>query len=122
MKSKGITLLIVISSILIIVALANITLTMIRSQATMTDRQVRRIQGFYAAQAGMVYALEMLRTNDANWPVAAGSFPYTRNLCRGCAAPGIDEPSLPLAVTNVAITVDDVEPDGILEIHSLAAY
>jgi Tfp pilus assembly protein PilX len=61
MKNKGVTLILVIVLILMVVVLANIALVLVRSQFRFTHHQVSRIQAFYAAQAGTVYALERLR-------------------------------------------------------------
>jgi len=101
---------------------ACIAFVILTSQARFTHHNVSRIQAFYAAQAGTNYALEMLRTNDSNWDPAIVGLPYTHNLCRGCVAPDVDEPGLPTPVQNVAITVDDSDGDGILEIHARADY
>ena len=67
MKNKGIALLIVLSTILVIVLLANIILTVMLSNTRLTQHQISRIQAYYAAQAGMNYALEKLRIADPAW-------------------------------------------------------
>jgi hypothetical protein len=60
--NKGIVLFMVLSMILIVVALANIVILLVSSQYRLTHHQSSRIQAYYAAQAGMVLALENLRT------------------------------------------------------------
>ena len=67
--NRGVVLFMVLSTILIVVALANIILVLITSQFRLTHHQVSRIQAYYAAQAGMNYALEMLR--DGTWNSAS---------------------------------------------------
>ncbi len=62
---KGVALFIVLATILVVVVLANIAMTIIASQNRFTHHQVSRIQAYYAAQAGMVYAMEML--SNGSW-------------------------------------------------------
>jgi Tfp pilus assembly protein PilX len=64
---KGVVLLVVLGTILLVVILANIILNSMSSQSRLTHHQVSRIQAYYAAQAGMNYALERLRI--PNWTV-----------------------------------------------------
>ncbi len=61
-KEKAIALFIVLATILVIIALANAILTIILSQSRLTHHQVSRIQAYYAAMAGINFALEQLRT------------------------------------------------------------
>lgn len=70
---KGILLFMVLGMILIIVILAVVILSIISSQSRLTHHQVSRIQAFYAAQAGMNYAVEMLRIGPAGggWDVTS---------------------------------------------------
>lgn len=98
----------VLSTIFIVVILANVVLTLITSQSRLTHHQVSRIQAYYAAQAGMNYAIEMLRLGDANWIPSPDAPPTTRvrTLCRGCTPPDVDEPDLPGSVQSVTITVE----------------
>jgi Tfp pilus assembly protein PilX len=72
MKSRrGITLILILAVILVVVWLAHIALVLISSQSRLTHHQVSRIQAFYAAQAGINYALERLRVGD--WSPAPAS-------------------------------------------------
>jgi len=78
MKSRrGITLILILAVILVVVWLANIALVLISSQSRFTHHQVSRIQAFYAAQAGINYALEKLRTGE--WPLGASDRYYCIN-------------------------------------------
>lgn len=72
MSKKGTALFIVLATVLVVVILTNIILNIVSSQTRLTHHQVSRIKAYYAAQAGMVYALEKLRTGV--WvPPATGS-------------------------------------------------
>ena len=62
-NKRGVILFVVLGVILVVVILANVILTIISNQARLTHHQVSRVQAQYVAKAGMVYALEMLRTN-----------------------------------------------------------
>jgi hypothetical protein len=82
-NDKGVVLLMVLSTIFIVVILASVVLTLITSQSRLTHHQVSRIQAYYAAQAGMNYAIEMLRLGPGlgGWsPPATGTVTYT--MCR----------------------------------------
>lgn len=70
---KGIALVMVLGTLLVVVILAVIILNIILSHSRLTQHQVGRIQAYYAAMAGINYALEQLRTG--NWP--AGNYTWT---------------------------------------------
>ncbi|MDP2923161.1 MAG: hypothetical protein Q8O30_05505 [Candidatus Omnitrophota bacterium] len=109
LNKSAVALFVVLGTLLIVVILANVVLSFIFSQSRLTHHQVSRIQASYAAQAGMNYALDRLRTG--NWTMPSPS--YTRYLCRGCTGAGnIDEPDLPLSVQNVTITVANSSVSG----------
>ena len=61
-RKKGVILFIVIGVIMVVAILSIAILRVIANQSRLTHHQVNRIQGQYAAKAGMVYALEKLRT------------------------------------------------------------
>lgn len=63
-NKKGIAIFMVLATILIVVVLANVVLAIISNQSRLTRHEVGRIQAYYAAQAGLVYALEMLRNGS----------------------------------------------------------
>ena len=60
-NNKGVALLIVMGTFLVVVVLANVILALISSQSRLTHHQVSRIRAFYAAKAGIVLAFEKLR-------------------------------------------------------------
>ncbi len=80
MNARGVTLILVLGFIVSVAILANIVLMLIRTQGRLAHHQISRIQAFYAAQAGMNYALERLRLEEwsygnyycINGPVDAG--------------------------------------------------
>ena len=55
---------IVLGVVVAVAILSGSVLRFVRSHATFSDHKLRRMRGFYAAQAGMNYAFEMLRTGD----------------------------------------------------------
>lgn len=106
--TRGVLLIMVLGAILVVTILANIALNIISSQAKLTHHQVARTQGYYAALAGVNYAIEKLRLgDDANWLLPA---PFTHNLCRsGCSAAGdINDEDMPASLIRVEITVGNV--------------
>lgn len=98
-------LFIVLGMLMVVVALANIILNIISSQSRLTHHQASRIQAYYAAWAGMNYAIEKLRVGDTNWIPSpdTGTNTRVRTLCRsGC---DVNEPDLPTSIQQVSITV-----------------
>jgi Tfp pilus assembly protein PilX len=112
-NDKGIVLFIVLATILVIIILANIVLGVVSSQSRLTHHQISRIQAFYAAQAGVNYAREMIRLNNTAWvPQNAGDPALTGRLCNtaagGCAtaaANDITDNNLPHTIRSVSITI-----------------
>lgn len=113
---KGVVLLLVLGTLLVVIILANVVLSIVSSQSRLTHHQVSRIQAYYASQAAVNYALEKLRLgSDGNWKVLTASSPYsdnyTRYMCKentgNCAATAgsIIEPALPTAINYVEIKV-----------------
>jgi len=88
MNTRGIALILVLAFILAIVVIANIALFIMSSQTRFTQHQVERIRVYYAAQAGINYALEQLRTGV--WGAGA----YTLGTCDPgpCDVPDLDIP------------------------------
>lgn len=123
---KGVVLLIVLGTILLVVILANIILSTMSSQSRLTHHQVSRIQAYYAAMAGINYAFESIRLNDANWIPAPDVFPNTRTriLCRGCVLPNVNEPELPNSIQQVTITIGAPNSgiSGTREVRATATY
>lgn len=102
LKEKGAALYIVLATVFIVVALANIILNVVLSQSRFTHHQVSRIQASYAAKAGMVYALEQLRTG--NWDDKTCKGP------KGCSLP--DDTNLPHTIDSVKIVTIPVDEPG----------
>lgn len=103
---RGIVLFITLGMLLVVMALANVILSIISSQSRLTHHQASRIQAYYASQAAVNYTLEKLRTGDANWIPSPDTIPNTRThtLCRsGC---DINEPDLPAPIQRVDITIE----------------
>lgn len=65
-SKKGVALFIALSTVLIVVVLANIILNIISSQSRLTHHEVSRVRAYYAAQAGMTYAIDQLTRGV--WP------------------------------------------------------
>ncbi|MFA6129908.1 MAG: hypothetical protein WC731_02870 [Candidatus Omnitrophota bacterium] len=62
-RRKGVVLFIVLVTIILVSILCTVILRISLSQSRLSHHQISRIQAQYAARAGMVYALEMLRNN-----------------------------------------------------------
>lgn len=77
-KEKGIVLLVVLSTIFIVILLANILVGIMVSQSRLTRHKTSRIQAHYAAMAGINYAYESLRTGS--WAMPAPS--YVNAICK----------------------------------------
>lgn len=112
-NNKGIVLFIVLGTILVIIILANVVIGLITSQSRITHHQVSRIQAYYAAQAGLNYAREMIRLNKASWvPATAGQPAITGRLCNitagGCspaATNDVTDNNLPASIRSVTISI-----------------
>ncbi len=109
MNKRGVAMYLVLGVLLVVVILTNVVLSLISSQSKLTNHQVRRVQAYYAAQAGINYALEQLRLGNASWtPTTASSI--TQYLCRSTASPpcpsgspAVVDPSLPNSINSVTI-------------------
>lgn len=114
LNKKGIALLAVLVTLLVVVALANVIMNITLSQSRLTLHKVSRIQAYYASTAGVNYALDKLRLgNDAAWqiPTATGnpvwhcmSLSGAVLQCLGDTAP-ITEGRLPRPIQYVIIRV-----------------
>ncbi len=72
---RGVALFITLAAVAIVIILANVVINIMSTQGRLTHHQVTRIQAYYAAQAGMVYTLEMLK--NGTWkPDPNGSIRY----------------------------------------------
>ncbi len=70
---KGVILLIVLGTVLIVVILAGVILGLVTSQSRLTLHQVSRTKVYYAAKGIMNYSLDMLRKGEAAGGWAADS-------------------------------------------------
>ena len=94
-NKRGMILPIVIWVILAVVVLSTVTLRIISNQTRLTHHQVSRIQALYVAKAGMVWALEMLRTGGKAYPAD----------CTDASPCLISDPSFPLTIVNKQVQV-----------------
>jgi len=84
LNNNGVALFLVLGTMLIVIVLAGIILSIISSQSRLTHHQVSRIQAYYAAQSGMVYAFDQLRRGTPGWSATVAS---THNLPTDSALP-----------------------------------
>jgi len=84
---------VVLGTLVIAAILAYVLMSIISNQSRFTYHQTSRIQAYYAAQAGMNYALERLRTNA--W--TAGSN------CTNTTPCSLTDSQFPPAIQNVRI-------------------
>ncbi len=84
MSKKGAALFIVLAAVLLVVIFAKIILSITANQGRFTHHQSSRIRAHYAAQAGMVYALEKLRIG--NWTAGATTAKYACLYPKGVGA------------------------------------
>lgn len=59
---RGIAIYLVLGALIMAVVLARVVLNIILNQASVSHHRQSRVQAYYAAQAGVNYALEKLRT------------------------------------------------------------
>ena len=89
-NKSGIALFMVLTTVVVIVLWGEVTLKFMASQNRFTHESVNRIQAYYAAKAGMTYALEMLRT---------GTWTFTPvNSCSPPAGCLFNEPNFPSSI------------------------
>ena len=101
-QKKGVVLLIVLGTLLVVASLATVILSLILSHSRLTHHQTSRIQAYYAAMAGVNYALEQLRTGS--W--IAGTNCPTGSPCTMAFDSGDFKPSILVSPTNgVLITI-----------------
>ncbi len=105
-NKKGVVLLIVLGTLLVVVSLTTVILSLILSHARLTHHQTGRIQANYAALAGTNYALEMLRIGAAGGGWVAGTNCTPSSPCTMSFADGDFKPSILVSPTNgVLITI-----------------
>ena len=107
-KQRGIALLVVVATVLVVMILAIAILQIISSSSRLTHHQVSRVQAIYASEAAINYAMEMVRQGSVGWiPVPDNSTTtIQRIMCRsGCTGLNINEPDLPASINQVNITI-----------------
>ena len=89
--ARGVALLLVLATTLVIMILANIVLAIISSQGRLTQHQVSRVRAYYAAQAALVYTMEMLRNGTpAPWKPNPGGGKNKYACLNGCVDTGVN--------------------------------
>ena len=97
---KGVVLVVVIGVMLVIFTLALAALFLMTQESRIAEHKVKRTRAFFAAQAGMVHALEYLRKgNDPSGTIYIGS-----------GITGYPSAGLPVSIT---YTNDNSGPGGI---------
>jgi len=86
---KGVVLVVVIGVMLVIFTLALAALFLMTQESRIAEHKIRRTRAFFAAQAGMIRALDMLRTGAD----PSGTF----NI--GAGIPGYPAAGLPVVTT-----------------------
>ncbi len=110
---KGIAIFLVLLVILTVVVIANIVIILISSQQRFIHHEVSRIRAYYAAQAGINYAIEQLRRGQ--WSTG------TYSLCSsGCTINDIDLP--PSYRVSIIIGAVGSGIDNTREIRAIANY
>jgi Tfp pilus assembly protein PilX len=116
-NKKGVALYFVLAILLVVIILANVVLNFVSSQQRLTSHQVKRVQAYYAAQAGINYALEQLRLNNATynnsgnggtWRICGTNYkssnpPTTTNICNGVG--NLTEPTFPPSINFIDVTI-----------------
>jgi Tfp pilus assembly protein PilX len=105
-NNKGIALYLVLAVLLIVIIFANIVLNVVSSQSRLTFHKVRRIQAYYAAQAGINAALEGLKANDTAWVPNPVTVARTVRICQtaqaGC---NFNDTDLPSSINYIEIKI-----------------
>ena len=101
LNKRGVVLFTVLAVIFIAVILTNVILALVSSHSRLTHHQVSRIQAFYAAQAGMNYALDQLRRGPSGTPAgwAVGSNCVAASPCT------LTDSGFPSQVKSVSIVI-----------------
>ncbi len=132
MNKKGVALFFVLAILLVVAILANISLNFILSHSRFTTHQIRRIQAYYAAQAGVNYAREQLRLNNAAWSTTTAPADFrTFKICGGpysaayptsCNGDNITEASFPSSISYVGITIGPLNATNSRAINATANF
>ena len=114
-SSKGITLIFILTTVFIVILLANLGLILMNNQARFINQRVNRIQASYAAMAALNYSLEALRIGT--W--TAGK---TYRFCNGCSdVDEVNEVNFSYPVQHVDVQITD-DGSGIFNLTAVANY
>ncbi len=128
MNKKGVALFFDLAIFFMVVLLANLVLIFVNNQSKFTTHQVKRIQAYYAAQAGANYAFEKLRLGNSSW-LTSNASSITLRICGSafsaanpalCSGYNITEPSFPPLINYVNITVGPF--NGLRSINATVNY
>ena len=107
-KKKSVVLIVVIGVLVVVFTLALVALYLMTQEARIAEHKIRRTRGVFAARAGMVHALEQIRTGAyqaSTAPHCAGGTLCTETISVGDSATH----GYPLSVT---ITYDSSVTTG----------
>jgi hypothetical protein len=122
-SNKAAVLFLSLFVLLLVVIFANVILNIMRSHSRLTHHQVSRIQGYYAAMAGVNYALEKLRLGT--WTVGTYCINNSGPDCPGPCLAGpttVNEPDFPCSVTSVTVNIGSPDGSGIYPVSAEANY
>jgi type II secretory pathway pseudopilin PulG len=111
---KGVAIYLVLATVMVAVILASVIGRVMTNQGRITHHKASRIQAQYAAQAGYVYAMEMLRLERENKPTP--NPPWTPNgaptvhFLKNGAGIGLD-PAFPETIQTIRITINPLNTD-----------
>ena len=97
---KSVVLVVVIGVMIIIFTLALVALYLMTQESRIAEHKVRRVRAFFAAQAGVVHALEQLRKGEAVDP----------QVCVGAGMGGYPPGGYCADITVGAVGIDGVRP------------
>ena len=104
---RGVILLIVLGTVLIVIILSGVMLKTVSNQSRLTHHQVSRIKAYYAIKGIMNYAQDMLR--KGTW--APDPVTNNRYACLGdCSGLGVSAPDYPIPADsdipyNILVTI-----------------
>jgi Tfp pilus assembly protein PilX len=99
---KGAVLVVVLGTMIILTILALVAVNLMTQESRIAEHKIRRIQAFYAAQAGVVHALERLRREGSAYLNPTPGNPQTDIISVGAGLPA--QSGYPAAGYNVLIT------------------
>lgn len=123
-NKKGVVLYFVLGVLFVVVLLANIVLNFVSSQSRLTSHQVKRVQAYYAAQAGVNYATEQLRlgnyTSGGTLKICGPNYSTTHSAL--CSGANFTEASFPSSINYVDIFVSAANATGGQTLNATVNY